>query len=41
MTKWADELYEKIDKASEKIRHRIHKFKTNKNKLKFCQVEEK
>ena len=41
MTKWSQELYKKISQASEKIRHRIHKFKTSSMKLRFCQVEEK
>lgn len=41
MTKWAEELEDKIKDASQKIRHRVHKFKTRKNKLRFCQVEEK
>jgi hypothetical protein len=41
MTKWAEELYSKIEEASDRIRHRVHKFKTKNNKLRFCRVEEK
>lgn len=41
LTKWSEELYQKLEKAGDLIRARIHKFKTNSEGLRFCSVEEK